>query len=106
MSTINENKPKINGKLIFVDGLELSIAYDMTEITKDLYTGTQEIAEVILPPAAVRIGARAFSWYKNMKTITIPECVISIGEGAFNRCAALESILLPGKLESIGAWAF
>ena len=90
MSSNNENNKKIDGKLIFVDGHELSIAYSATEITKDLYTGTQDIKEVILPPNAVKIGARAFSWYKNMKSITIPEGLTHIGEGAFNRCAALQ----------------
>ena len=107
MSTNHDNNQKINGKIIFFDGHELIIPYDTEEITKnDLYTATQDVAEVILPPSALRIGARAFSWYKNMKKITIPEGVVSIGEGAFNRCTALNEIRLPEGLQSIGPWAF
>ena len=54
MATTNENKPKINGKIIFISGDELNIPYDTLEITKDLYKGTQEIAEVKIGRASCR----------------------------------------------------
>ena len=92
MLTNNDKNQKINGKILFFDGHEQSIPYDTMEITKnELNKATQDISEIILPPATMRIGARAFSWYKNMKKITIPKNVYSIGEGAFmgtNSCTA------------------
>ena len=73
MSNTIENKTENGGKLIFSDGQELMISGEATEITKDIYTGTNDVKEIILPESVKEIKARSFSWYKNMCAVTLPK---------------------------------
>ncbi len=52
------------------------------------------------------VGAYAFDFCANLKTLKIPDGVTKIGGLAFNDCHLLESIVLPSTLESIGMGAF
>ena len=73
MSNINENKTENLGKLIFRDGHELTISSMNQEISKDIYTGTNNVIEIILPENVKKIKPRSFSWYKDLKNIRLPE---------------------------------
>jgi hypothetical protein len=65
-----------------------------------------ELTSVILPNSLVSIGSGAFSYCKNIKTITIPEGVTIIQDYTFSHCISLEEIKLASKTEYIGEYAF
>ena len=48
MSNTNENKTENGGKLIFCDGQEMLISSGITEISKDIYTGTNDVSEIAM----------------------------------------------------------
>ena len=52
------------------------------------------------------IGAYAFKYCNELKSITIPNSVISIGRQAFYECSGLTSIAIPNSVITIGDWAF
>ena len=52
------------------------------------------------------IGERAFSWYKDIHSVTIPNSITSIGEEAFSSCKGLNSITIPNSTTSIGEKSF
>lgn len=91
------------------------------------YFGDSNI--VVLPNGITAIGARAFSWNKEILKIEIPDGVEIIENGAFSgciglaqvripasvrkiedsafeQCYALSSVILPEKIEQIGNYAF
>lgn len=63
------------------------------------------LQEVRLPEGLVLVGAYAFSFCKELRTVNFPSTLRTIGEGAFDN-APLESIVLNEGLESIGKYAF
>ena len=73
------------------------------KFSNSLITGCQN---TIIPSNVTSIGNEAFSWCKNLKSITIPESVTSIGDSAFSYCENLESITIPSSVTSIGDGAF
>ena len=52
------------------------------------------------------IGYNAFSYSKNLTSVTIPDGVTSIGSSAFYGCTGLTSITIPESVTSIGSEAF
>lgn len=54
----------------------------------------------------VSIGAEAFGWHTDLKSVAIPDSVRSMGNEAFNNCTSLESIHIHSGLTEIGANAF
>ena len=52
------------------------------------------------------IGDYAFSYCKDLISITIPEGVTSIGESAFSNCWGLTDVTIPSSVTSIGDYAF
>ena len=52
------------------------------------------------------IGDDAFSWCKNLTSVTIGDGVTSIGGHAFEHCTSLTSIVLPSNLTSLASSVF
>lgn len=52
------------------------------------------------------IGASAFAYCENLKSIAIPESVTEIGNNAFNNCNGLESIVIPDSVINMGEYVF
>ncbi len=78
------------------------------EITK--YNGNG-VSELVLPSEynglpVTCIGFEAFSFCKNLTSITIPDGVTSINFQAFNRCDSLTSIIIPESVTYIDHGAF
>ena len=59
-----------------------------------------------VPSSVTEIGAGAYSYLPNLKTVEIPNDVTSIGNNAFANCKTLETVILPMKLETLGSAAF
>jgi len=51
--------------------------------SKKLYNVKIKITDVVIEDGVTHIGNFAFSWLRNLKSVTIPASVTSIGEGAF-----------------------
>lgn len=48
----------------------------------------------------------AFSWHKDLLSVSLPESVMSIGSGAFFNCLSLKKVSLPDKLTEIKSSTF
>ncbi len=64
-----------------------------------------KITYVVLPDGLTTIGAHAFPYCEQLKSITIPTGVVSIGEGAFYE-GYLTSVVIPDTVTTIGSGAF
>ena len=60
----------------------------------------------IIPDGVTSIGVGAFSYCKNLVSITIPSSVTSIGFWAFGWCDKLASITIPDSVTTVGDCAF
>jgi len=63
-------------------------------------------AQVTIPSGVTSIGASAFIYNSDLRSITIPTGVTSIGAHAFDGCANLTSVTIPASVTSIGNEAF
>lgn len=66
----------------------------------------KELTSVTLPDDIELLKNNAFSGCRKLKSIKIPSSVTYIGERAFFGCKSLSSIELPASLDSIGKEAF
>lgn len=71
-----------------------------------LFVGYNEDGDYSIPSSVTEIGAHAYSYLPNLKTIEIPNDVTTIGNQAFAKCEALENVILPMKLETLGSAVF
>ena len=71
-----------------------------------LFVPYNETGEYAVRSTVTEIGAGAYSYLPNLKTIEIPNDVTSIGNNAFANCKALETVILPMKLETLGSAVF
>ncbi len=60
------------------------------------------MTEIILPQNIRRIGKRAFSGCKNLKSIILPNKLIIVDDMAFSNCNSLEYILFNDRIINIG----
>ena len=75
------------------------------EVTEGLFSGLDDLDELVLPRVLHRIGKYAFSGTP-IPSIDIPEGVTYIDGYAFEDCWRLASITLPGTLTEIGEYIF
>ncbi len=68
------------------------------------YNTLKNLVAVELPPSVTLIGASAFSYCPNLRTVVLPN-VIEIENSAFSECKSLQSITLPAT-KKIGGRAF
>ena len=72
----------------------------------DISVTTAVIPETIENVSVTSIGDEAFSWCRQLTSVTIPDSVTSIGNSAFQQCVGLTSITIPSSVTSIGGNAF
>ena len=97
---INAPNASFEGNYVFsvIDGTNTLCLYlgDETELTlPENFKGENYV-----------IGARAFSDYTSLTSVTIPNSVTSIGDYAFSGCSGLTSVAIPNSVTSIGNSAF
>ena len=71
-----------------------------------LFVPYNETGKYSVRSSVTEIGAGAYSYLPNLKTIEIPNDVTTIGNQAFANCKALENVILPMKLETLGSAVF
>lgn len=78
----------------------------VTAVSDGLFTGDENLREIVLPESIDKIGNSAFAGCVNLQSVTIPGSIRTIGDGAFSGCSSLTSADLGGMLETLGARAF
>ena len=76
----------------------------MTEdftITLESYDGTD--ADVVVPDGITKVGRRAFTNNRYLRSVTLPEGVLEIDDEAFSACVNLVSVNIPQSVRRIGA---
>ena len=68
-------------------------------------TNWYSITNILIPSSVRRIEAYAFSWLKNLESITIPSSVTSLGTGVFYR-TGLTNLIIPNSVTNIGINCF
>ena len=66
----------------------------------------KNLTSITLPNSVTCIGDSAFSGCKSLTDITIPDSVMSIGNYAFENCENLTNITIPSSVTNIGQRAF
>ena len=59
-----------------------------------------------LPDSLKQIGAYAFSWCSNLKSVTLPDSLERIDFQAFEQCSALESVTFPPHFVETSSYTF
>ncbi|MBR2779746.1 MAG: leucine-rich repeat protein [Firmicutes bacterium] len=70
------------------------------------YWANSQIVSAEIENGVTGIGANAFSYCDNLKTVTIPDSVTDIGKEAFYQCSRLAEISIPNNVAHIGSSAF
>ena len=75
------------------------------EIAPNAFADNKDVIEVIIPEGVIKIGNAAFSYCKNLSSVTLPQSLYTIEPFAF--CGtALKEITLKHKVSYVGAGAF
>ena len=69
-----------------------SVAYSVTSIGYDAFSGCSGLTSVTIPNSVTSIGSNAFSGCSGLTSVTIPNSVISIGVYVFENCTGLTSV--------------
>lgn len=94
------------GKLKHLDLSNVAIVKGGNSSGNFVFSKSDSLETVSLPPMINRISSHAFESCKKLKKISIPNLVTSIGEYAFYGCENLVSVTLPNHLISIEGHAF
>lgn len=78
---------------------------DSTKIAHDLFSGVNNLVDVIIPNGVTTIEGYAFK-ETNISSVTIPNSVTTIGNSAFDFCLHITSITLSDNVTTIGESAF
>ena len=70
------------------------------------YPQAKQGVNYYLEDSVEEIGLQAFSWAKNIQTITFTSTLKRIGVKAFEYCLNMENLMLPSSIEMIGDRAF
>ena len=70
------------------------------------YTLRKTYSKVVISSGITNIGAYAFYFCKNIRSISIPNSITSLGENAFSHCEGLFSISLPYGIKTIPNFCF
>ncbi|MBQ3550940.1 MAG: leucine-rich repeat protein [Clostridia bacterium] len=83
-----------------------SIKSGTLSIAGDAFSFNRNLTSVTIPQSVTNIGDRAFKYCQNLTTVNIPDGVTGIGEEAFSFCITLTSITIPNDVKAIGKGAF
>lgn len=112
--TVSAHSFEVDGiyyKITSSTDLTVAVTYKGdSEVSYREYSGSITIPTTVtyggLTYSVTSIGYKAFSWNKDLFSITIPESVTSIESFAFDLCRGLTSIAIPESVTSIGDHAF
>lgn len=79
--------------------------YKVVEIADGAFSYNKELISVTLPPTVTKIGDDAFTFCSKLSSVYIPNSVVSIGSSAFSFCN-IEIITIPSSVTFIGDNAF
>ena len=64
------------------------------------------VTRIVISEGVTKIGAYAFSYFKNTESVSLPSTLTEIGNNAFSSLPKLTSITLPNGLVKIGTYSF
>ena len=64
------------------------------------------VTRIVISEGVTKIGAYAFSYFKNTESVSLPSTLTEIGDYAFSSLPKLTSITLPNGLVKIGTYSF
>ena len=78
----------------------------ITQISKQLFQGCENLKTICLPSTVVTIGESAFEGCLKLESIGMEENVERIGKRAFAKCVKLKQVVVPKRFCEIGVEAF
>ena len=87
-------------------GIEFNNSPNPTFYSNNLYLNDELIKDLVIPDDVTAIGFTAFTYCKNLETVTIPDNVTTIGESAFISCSGLKSVSMGRNVEYVDYNAF
>lgn len=73
---------------------------------EDNLASSMTIKHLILEEGVTRIDDYAFSYLKDLETVSLPETLTAIYSGAFKGCSSLKNFILPSSVTILAADAF
>ncbi|MDB4411575.1 leucine-rich repeat protein, partial [bacterium] len=70
------------------------------------YPAGKTDSDYMIPEGVTNIGANAFFYCTNLKSVTLPQNVTNIGAEAFAECELLKNLFMDGPPPSVGSSAF
>ena len=102
-ATITDCSTSVSGSLSIPSSLG---GYTVTSIGSSAFSYCRNLTSVTIPSSVTSIGNYAFQHCADLNSITIPNGVTSIGEYAFWYCDSLKTVNIPSSVTSIGQSAF
>jgi hypothetical protein len=100
LTTININTG--NTAYSSVDG----VIYNKNKTALVTYPAGKADASFVIPDNVTYIGDNAFSYCRNLTSVTIPDNVTYIGDSAFSYCGSLTSVTIPNRIAIIRDYTF
>ncbi|MDR1119812.1 MAG: leucine-rich repeat protein [Dysgonamonadaceae bacterium] len=94
-----------NNGILTISGTGAMPNYSSRSSEQSPWYGSPSIKEVKILEGVTSIGEYAFTYCRNLTSITIPESVKTIENNAFLDCG-LKSVTVPGSVKTIGSGAF
>ena len=99
----------VNG-IYYVQNGENTVSVTYKDENYNSYSGDIIIPQLVtfegITYQVTEIGENAFSFSRNLTSVSLPNSVIKIGDCAFQECSQLKSIVIPNSVEEIGNHAF
>lgn len=90
------------GKVVIPEKITVNdVEYRVTSITKEAFSGCEELTDITIPQSITSIGNEAFSYCRGLKSVTLPSSITRIGDAAFLCCSSLTSIAIPASLDTL-----
>lgn len=78
----------------------------ITNISKDAFSGFENLERIQIPNSVTDIGQGAFWNCKSLEKISLPESIIGLGREVFYGCYKLSEITLPAGIKGIANYTF
>ncbi len=80
--------------------------YTVSRIGNKAFSELKNVKTIVVPPSVTYIGKNAFDGCEHLESITLPDGLTEIGKNAFAYCWSLKTISIPNSVETIGEGAF